>query len=172
MSPLGWVHTIAAVAALGFGAAILLRNKGTRSHRRIGWAYVVSMLTLNATALLIYRLTGRFGPFHVAALVSLVTVAAGLVPAVRRKPAERWVEHHYWWMTYSYLGLLAAAVAEAATRLPRTSFWWTAALASAAVFAVGAPIIARRARPTIAPFLRVAALESSRQWSNQPNPRH
>lgn len=56
-------------------------------------------------------------------------------------------------MTYSYLGLVAAAVAEAMTRLPGVRFWWTVVIASLAVFAVGAPIIKRRARLTITPFL-------------------
>ena len=51
--------------------------------------------SLNVTALMIYRLFGTFGPFHVAALVSLATLAAGVVTVVRRRPARTWVEHHY-----------------------------------------------------------------------------
>jgi uncharacterized membrane protein len=153
MSILGWVHTGAAVASLGLGAAVLLRGKGTRSHRRLGWTYVVAMILLNVTALAIYRLTGTFGPFHIAAILSLVSVTVGVIPAVRRRPAVTWVEHHYWWMTYSYLGLIAAAVAEVTTRVPGINFWWTVVLASAAVFVVGAPIIRRRAGITLAPFL-------------------
>jgi uncharacterized membrane protein len=66
MSTLGWFHTAAAVAALVAGAVVLLRGKGTRSHRRLGWTYVVAMIALNVTALAIYRLTGSFGPFHIA----------------------------------------------------------------------------------------------------------
>jgi hypothetical protein len=115
------------------------------------------MVLLNVTALAIYRLTGAFGPFHVAAILSLASVTAGIIPAVRRKPAATWVERHYWWMTYSYLGLLAAAVAEVVTRVPGIDFWWTVVIASAAVFVVGAPIIRRRARTTIAPFLPSAS---------------
>ncbi|HEV2292419.1 MAG TPA: hypothetical protein VGR35_01105 [Tepidisphaeraceae bacterium] len=59
------------------GLLVLLRAKGTRSHRVIGYLYVAAMLALNVTAFLIYRLYGRFGPFHVAALVSLAMVIAG-----------------------------------------------------------------------------------------------
>ncbi len=157
MSTVGWIHTAAAVAALALGAAVLLRGKGTRSHRRLGWTYLIAMVLLNVTALAIYRLTGAFGPFHVAAILSLASVTAGIIPAVRRKPAATWVERHYWWMTYSYLGLLAAAVAEVVTRVPGIDFWWTVVVASAAVFVVGAPIIRRRARTTIAPFLPSAS---------------
>jgi uncharacterized membrane protein len=95
MSTLGWIHTAVALAALVTGAAVLLRSKGTGRHRQLGWTYVASMVLLNATALAIYRLTGSFGPFHVAALLSLATVIAGVVPAVRRRPAGTWVEYHY-----------------------------------------------------------------------------
>lgn len=152
MFPLGWAHTTSAVTALVAGAAVLLLRKGTRTHRRIGWVYVGSMLALNGTALLIYRLFGGFGPFHVGALFSLATVVAGLVPAVRRRPPHRWVERHYWWMTYSYVGLVAAAVSEAATRLPSVVFWWAVALPTAVVLVVGSALIRRRARVTLAPF--------------------
>jgi hypothetical protein len=40
------------------------------------------MLFLNLTALSIYHLFGRFGPFHVASVISLATICAGFVPAV------------------------------------------------------------------------------------------
>jgi hypothetical protein len=60
-------------------------------------------------------------------------------------------------MTYSYLGLVAADVAEVTTRVPGISFWWTVLTASLGVFAVGAPIIKRRAGTTLAPFLRASS---------------
>lgn len=160
MSALGWMHTSFALMALVAGAAVVLRRKGTPHHRRLGWVYVGSMLGLNATALLIYRLFGGFGPFHVAALLSLATLAGGLWPALRRRPG--WVVRHYWWMTYSYVGLLAAAAAEAVTRLPGITFWWAVLLASAAVMAAGAVLITRRARRVLAPFHPESAARASR----------
>ncbi len=156
MNIVGLVHTGSALVALACGAIVLLQRKGTRVHRRIGWAYVASMVTLNVTALLIYRLFGAFGPFHVAALASLATLAAGVVTVVRRRPAHNWVEHHYWWMAYSYLGLVAAGVAETATRSGVVGFWWAVLAATVFVFAVGSTMIRRRARATLAPFVRTA----------------
>jgi uncharacterized membrane protein len=156
MSPLGWLHTGCALAALASGAAVLLRRKGTRWHRRLGWVYAGSMVALNATALLIYRLSGTFGPFHVAALLSLATVAVGVLAAVRRQPADRWLVRHYYWMTFSYVGLVAAAASEAATRLSSRTFWWAVAGASAAVMAAGAFLVKRRARTVLEPFRRPA----------------
>ena len=160
MNLLGWTHTSLAVAALASGAAVLLRRKGTPGHRRLGWVYVGSMVGLNVKALFIYRLFGGFGPFHAAALVSLVTVVGGVL-AVRRRP-RGWAERHYWWMTYSYVGLLAAGVSEAVTRLPGAVFWWAVLLASAAVFAAGGVLIGRRAGAVLAPFRRASAPRASR----------
>ncbi|HEX2079433.1 MAG TPA: DUF2306 domain-containing protein [Longimicrobium sp.] len=153
MSALGWFHMACALMALGSGAAVLLRRKGDRAHRRLGWVYVASMLLLNATALMIYRLFGGFGPFHAAALISLATVIAGIVPPVRRRPAN-WVEHHYQWMTWSYVGLCAAAVSEAGTRVPGFRFWWAVLAGTFIVIGVGATLIRRRAAALLAPVQR------------------
>ena len=170
MSGLGAFHLGTALAALSFGAAVLLTApKGVRRHRQLGWCYVASMLLLNVSALLIYRLFGRFGPFHVAAVLSLATVLLGTVTAIaarrsrqRRAPQARarWVDHHYHWMTYSYVGLLAAAVAEVATRVPAfrpgpgagSLFGIVVVVSSLAVFAIGSRVIKRRASEMLAPF--------------------
>ena len=146
---------------------LLMSPKGTRRHRQIGWIYAVSMLLLNVTALMIYKLFGGFGPFHVAAIVSL----GGLVPAVisarKAKSARlardlvargRWVERHYHWMTWSYVGLCAAAVSETATRLPIArpgpgaglEFGIAVAVATLLVVAIGARLIRTRVRSQLA----------------------
>lgn len=151
MSAIGLFHTTCATVALLSGAAVLMRRKGTRSHRRIGWVYVGSMLLMNGTALMIYRLFGGFGPFHVAALFSLVTVVAGIVPAVRRRPAN-WLDHHYQWMSWSYVGLCAAGASEVATRVPGFQFWWMVLAGTFVVVGVGAVAIRRRASAVLAPF--------------------
>ena len=169
MFSLGWTHTVAAVAALVTGAAVLLTRKGTRRHRQMGWAYVVSMLLLNATALLIYRLFGRFGPFHVGAVFSLVTVVVGTAAALGARRARagrdvaaraRALERHYQWMTWSYVGLAAAAVSEIATRMPALRprpgpgvvFGVTVVVATLLVVGVGARLIRRRRSALLAPY--------------------
>lgn len=169
MISIGWVHTVAAVGALVAGAAVLLTRKGTRRHRQLGWAYVVSMLLLNGTALLIYRLFGRFGPFHAGAIFSFVTVIAGTAAALgarrarvrRDAPARtRAMERHYQWMTWSYVGLAAAAVSEIATRLPSLRprpgqgmmFGITVVVATILVVGVGARLIRGRRTALLAPY--------------------
>jgi uncharacterized membrane protein len=116
LSPLGAAHFAAAVAALALGCVVLVERKGTVTHRLIGCGYVAAMILLNATALGLYRLTGTFGPFHALALISLATVIAGVAVVWRRRP--NWLRRHYYFMAWSYVGLLAAACAEAMTRLP------------------------------------------------------
>jgi uncharacterized membrane protein len=155
MNVLGWFHTTCAVVALLSGAAVLMRRKGTSIHRRTGWVYVGSMLLMNGTALMIYRLFGGFGPFHVAAIFSLVTIVGGIVPAVRRRP--NWLDRHYQWMSWSYVGLWAAAASEVTTRVPGFQFWWMVLAGTVAVLVVGAVIIRRHARAVTAPFRQPAA---------------
>jgi uncharacterized membrane protein len=169
MNILGLLHTGTAIVALIAGAATLLTRKGTRRHRQIGWLYVASMILLNTSALFIYRLFGGFGPFHVGAIFSLVTVTVGVAAAVgarRHRMARdpvgraRRVEQHYFWMSFSYVGLLAAAVAETVTRLPAlrpapeqgAAFGLAVALSSLVVILVGAASIRRRRTRTLYPF--------------------
>jgi uncharacterized membrane protein len=123
---IGLVHLLAAVLALASGLLVLLTRKGKRRHRRLGWTYVGAMAAVNLTALMIYDLFGGFGPFHIAALVSGVTIIAGVIPAVRRRPARGWVEYHAHWMVWSYIGLVAAAVSEISTRFLDLPFGATA----------------------------------------------
>lgn len=144
MYPTGLAHLVCAAAAIFFGAGIIVTPKGTPRHRQMGRIYGLSMLGLNVTALLIYRLSGTFGPFHVAALLSLLTVIAGVVAVVTRRPRATWLTLHANFMSWSYVGLLAAAAAEAATRIPAAPFWGMVAVASLAVFAVGGFLVVTR----------------------------
>lgn len=114
--PLGWMHLYSAFAALASGAVVIFMDKGSATHRAVGLAYVFSMLILNATALSLYNMTGHFGPFHALALVSLACTLMGLAQPLLKRPG--WLMRHYLWMARSYLGLVAAAVAEALVRVP------------------------------------------------------
>ena len=116
LSALGAAHFASACAALLFGLIVLLEHKGTRSHRVLGGAYVAAMILLNLTALGLYRLTGQFNPFHALALISLAVVIHGIAAAIRRRPG--WLVTHYYFMAWSYIGLLAAACTEVMARIP------------------------------------------------------
>lgn len=150
MDLLGTTHLAAAIVAMIAGAVVLLSRKGTYWHRCCGWLYVGSMGAVIVTALLIYDLFGGFGPFHVAALVALFTVTMGLLPARRRTPKGRWVAIHAYWMSGSYVGLLAAAVSETATRYLELPFGATVITASLIVSGVGIAVMLGRMPTTLA----------------------
>lgn len=170
MSPLGALHLATAFAAILAGGSVLLTGpKGGRTHRRLGWVYLISMLTLNASALSIYRLFGGFGPFHVAAIVSVVGTGFGALFAIRARRARsrgdlaaraRLIEGHYEAIGWSYIGLIAALVSETATRLdivrrtagPGAVFGIAVGVATAAVVFVGSRMLRKHRARLLAPF--------------------
>lgn len=114
-------HLLSAGVALISGSFVLLGTKGTRLHKKIGYTYVMSMIAVNVTAFCIYRLFGGFGPFHIAAIISLITLVLGMVPALLRTP-KNWFDLHFAFMYYSVIGLYAAFVSETLVRIPGTHF--------------------------------------------------
>ncbi len=157
------------------GAAVLLTGpKGGRRHRQLGWIYLASMLGLNGSALLIYRLFGGFGPFHVAAIVSLVgTLFGGGLAIAARRARQRGdkaaraglIAGHFRAISWSYIGLIAAFVSETATRLdiarpddmPGRAFGIAVAVATLTVVAIGALLIRLRRERVLAPFVQIRA---------------
>ena len=155
MSTSGAFHLAFAVLAILFGGVVLVLPKGGRWHRTVGQGYFWSMVGVVATSFTMYRLTGEVTPFHFAAAISGLTIAGGMWTVLRRRPGH-WVHAHALWMTWSYVGLIAALVAESLTRLAMPSleatlerralwpaFWILVATASGATFLVGAAMIRR-----------------------------
>lgn len=136
-SPEGFVHLLSSVAALVLGTFVLLTAKGTRLHTRFGYGYIISMVILNITAFSIYRLFGRFGPFHIAAIASSLTLLAGIIPPLFLRNRKSWFVLHFTFMYYSVIGLYAAFVSEVMVRLPGFRFWWSVTGATLVVVAIG-----------------------------------
>ena len=114
--PMAYLHVVAALMAIVSGLFVVLWRKGKAVHRLMGLMYVFATLVTNVSALMIYRLTGHFGVFHVFALLSLVYTLVGLaMPIIRPR---NWLNAHVQWMSWSYLSLLAAALNELIIRLP------------------------------------------------------
>lgn len=162
MSPLGMAHIIFALAAMTCGAVVLLRRKGTLWHKRLGYLYAFCMAGLNITALMIYRLFHRPGPFHALAVVSFGTLIAGLLPAWRRRAG--WLERHYRMMAWSYVGLCAAFLAEIVVRLPfvhgiNWRFGVAAFVASSLVAVIGGRVIERRRKSALAAAFNSTAFD-------------
>jgi uncharacterized membrane protein len=102
-------HIGVALAALGLGAVMFMRAKGTRSHRALGRIWVAC---LAATALGSFwiRRDGHFSWIHLLSLWTLF----GLAMAVREIRRAN-VRGHSAWMIGLYVGLV---VAGAFTLLP------------------------------------------------------
>jgi uncharacterized membrane protein len=143
MSTLGLIHTALAVLAMCLGGWVLLRPKGDQLHRRIGYAYALTMLLTNATALSMYQMTGRFGPFHWFAVVSLFSLSMGIGSAYAKR-GPGWFHRHYTYMGWSVVGLYAAFWSELGTRvLPMRQFWMGVVGATLLTVLVGAILIER-----------------------------
>ena len=101
-------HTFTGVLALLSGLGVIFLEKGSWRHRWVGRIYGIAMLLLCLTSFFIYRLFGRFGPFHVTAIVSGISVAGGMIPVWLRHRFPKWLQYHYRFMLFSYVGLLMA----------------------------------------------------------------
>lgn len=125
----GFFHTLVAVLSLLFGSMVLLGKKGTQNHKRQGYVYVVSMVLMNTSAFGIYNF-GGFSLFHGFAIISLLTLALGIIPAIR-KTNPKWYGKHFYFMSWSVVGLYCAFWAEIGTRLvDMRYFWWMVMLAT------------------------------------------
>jgi len=134
---LGEIHLYAALLATVLGTYILIAKKGTKTHRQIGMVYFGMMLTVNITAFMIYRLYGGFGIFHLAAIFSLATLLAGMIPIMREKSKSNMIKHISF-MYWSVIGLYAAFVSETLTRIPDKPFYNMLGIAVLLTTAAGA----------------------------------
>jgi hypothetical protein len=122
---------------------VLALSKGNKRHRQLGYSYVGSMAVMLATSFAIYRQFHSFGIFHVAALLSSITLCAGIVPVLRKKPALSWQQLHYGFMYLSVLELYVALMAEVLVRKPDMAFWQVVNLSTATVLLPGAALFTR-----------------------------
>ncbi len=141
----GLFHTITAVLAMVFGAIVLFNNKGAKRHKRLGYLYIIHMILLNVSAFGIYTF-GGFSVFHGLALISMATVLAGMVPAIRKKN-DNGFAYHFYFMSWSVVGLYCAFWAEIGVRFFEMKyFWWVVAFATMFTAFTGARIIKREAK--------------------------
>ncbi|MBO6881839.1 MULTISPECIES: DUF2306 domain-containing protein [Winogradskyella] len=144
-SNIGWFHFITAVIAMITGTIVLVNIKGTIFHKRTGYIYVLSMLLLNISAFFIMNF-GSFSLFHFFAIVSLVSILGGMIPTLKR--GKNWFAYHFYFMSWSVVGLYCAFWAEVGTRFVDNmkDFWWMVALATFITAFIGSRIINKEAK--------------------------
>jgi uncharacterized membrane protein len=143
-SSLGWFHLLTALTAMITGAIVLATPKGTKQHKMLGYAYVFAMLLVCGSAMGIYRLTGKFGIFHVTAIVGFLTLAGGMIPMFMKNLDRKYKAVHVWFMYYSVLGLYAAFASELSVRIPETPFYAMVGVATGVIFFVGTIFILKK----------------------------
>ena len=114
--PLGWVHLIASLIAVGLGAVIIVRGKGTPTHRRWGRIYVLAVLATSITALGIYRL-GVFFFAHWFGVAVLIVIVLGVMAAHFKIPQKGWTQLHLTCMLLSFYILIGGGVNEVFLRV-------------------------------------------------------
>jgi uncharacterized membrane protein len=143
----GAAHTLLAMFGILVGSIQLLRPKRGPAHRARGYAFVYAMLVADGAALLVYRFTGSFNVLHAGALMNLACVVLAIVPVLRSPRPANWKPRHYYWMSWSYVGLLAAAATELVVRgthlESKAQAWAATAGVTAIVTMIGAVLIAR-----------------------------
>ncbi len=89
--PLVWVHLATILAATALTPVMLLRRKGTMSHRKLGYVWVAAMLLTAVTSLFFNTgtrgglgvFTGDLSPIHLLSVFVLVMVPMIVVRARR-----------------------------------------------------------------------------------------
>jgi uncharacterized membrane protein len=77
------IHLVATILALALGIVMLVRRKGTGSHRLLGWTWVGLMLTAAVSSFWITGMRGGYSPIHALSLMVLVLVPLAVL-AIRR----------------------------------------------------------------------------------------
>lgn len=117
VSPLGALHTLISLIAVGAGIVSLVRFHEIAPKRAAGWIYIVATVFTCVTGLAIFR-HGGFGKPHALAIVTLVVLCVAAVGGETNVFGwlSRYVEKVGYSLTFFFH--LVPAVNETATRLP------------------------------------------------------
>jgi uncharacterized membrane protein len=107
LSPAVVLHLGAVLAALAIGVLNLARPKGTRSHRVLGWIWIVLMSAAALSSFWIFGLRNGAGPslVHLLSVWTLIALAAAIY-FIRRGN----VRAHRAFMIGTFLGLVGAGL--------------------------------------------------------------
>jgi uncharacterized membrane protein len=107
MQPIIGLHVLAAALALFIGLAVLVRRKGTRSHRLLGRLWVGAMVAVALSSFWIFELRDGAGPswIHALSVWTLVSLALA-VWFIRRGN----VRAHQGFMVGTFAGLTIAGL--------------------------------------------------------------
>lgn len=128
------------------GPVILVWRKGGTLHVALGRVFVALLPLADVPVLFLYGATGRPGPFHVLAVVSLATTALGWLSVRRASRGARSgarIEAHAAVMTWSWIGVATAGLAQLANRQWPEQSPWPALVVVGLASAVGLTLVPR-----------------------------
>ncbi len=128
VSIIGWIHTLAATAAIPIGAVLIFGPKGGAWHRFAGRWYVYTMIAMNAVSFGLFRFDivrfvpfeagpNRFGLFHWESVFTLFFLLLGWYAALHQRRAI-WAYVHPVSMLITYYMLIGGLVNELFSRVP------------------------------------------------------
>lgn len=149
-------HTLLGFSSLIFGISVFVKPKGTRLHKCLGRLYLLSMLGLIISSFSLFEIFGTFGIFHFASLVSLWCISMGFRAVTMRHQKDDWLNDHFSYMAWSYIGLLGATSNEIYAnisyfnQLAKVHFWMP--LASLGIIFIVGGFVVHRLSKQIAPL--------------------
>lgn len=82
--PLVWAHVLTILVALALTPPLLLQKRGTRRHRRLGWAWSLAMFSTAAISFGIHESgPGQWSPIHFLSGLTVVGVPLAVWTARR-----------------------------------------------------------------------------------------
>jgi hypothetical protein len=141
------IHAVLAMLGIVVGLIQLLRPKGGSIHRALGYAFVYAMLIADGAVMLLSQFTGRFSILHIGAIANMLCIILAIIPVLRSPRPLNWKYQHYYFICWSYVGLLSGGATQLAVRTShlatREQAWMVTAAATAIVIAVGYVLINR-----------------------------
>jgi uncharacterized membrane protein len=165
LTPAGAIHVTLAVLCIGVGLIQFLRPKRGAGHRARGYFYVYAMLVADGTAMLMYRFSGQFNLFHVAAIINFACILLAIVPLLRSPRPANWRMIHYYFIAWSYVSLMSAAAINIVVRLlpltTRGQIGLTALVVSVVIMAIAYILIGKYRPSAEAPSASTRLAEQS-----------
>lgn len=165
LTPAGAIHVVLAMLCLLVGSVQFLRPKRSAGHRARGYFYVYAMLVSDAATLLLYRFTGHFSAFHVAAIVNFTLIVLAILPLLRSPRPSNWRTTHYSFIAWSYPSLISAGAINIVARLlpltTRGQVAWMALAVSIVISAIAYVLIRKYRPPSDAPTLSTGLVQQS-----------
>lgn len=105
------LHLSAALPAIGLGIAVLLRRKGTSSHKLLGWIWVAAMalVALSSFWIVEIREGAGFSLLHLLSVWTMFCLACAIWAIKRGR-----IRAHKGFMVGVFIGLVAAGLASLA----------------------------------------------------------